>query len=126
MIKNFFDISKWNKEGERSEFLKETAEERSDKKISCAFGKSLKELREYKGVTQIELAELLDIPFQTLSTYERGRNNPSMTQALKIARYFHLTIEDFVDCGLEEYSENTDIIARYKKILEEKTETKKQ
>ena len=92
----------------------------SDEEILLAFGTSLKKLREYKNLTQVGLAEVLDIPFQTLSTYERGRNTPSMTQALKIVRYFYLTIEDFIECGLKEIEEgDSDLTERYERALKE-------
>lgn len=94
-------------------------------KIAEAFGKSLKILREYKSLPQVRVAEMVDIPFQTLSTYERGRNTPSMTQALKIAGYFHLTIEDFVECGLNEVNGDAEIVERYKKALKKGNTIKK-
>ena len=54
----------------------------------------LEELRKERGVTQEELAALLEVPRQTISSLEKGRYNPSIQLAFKIARYFGLRIED--------------------------------
>ena len=54
----------------------------------------LEELRKERGVTQQELAALLEVSRQTISSLEKGRYNPSIQLAFKIARYFGLRIED--------------------------------
>ena len=74
--------------------------ELSDENIKKAFGKSLKELRSHLGITQILLEEATQIPRQSLSVYERGEILPTISQAYKIARYFKLSIEDFIIYGL--------------------------
>lgn len=54
----------------------------------------LEELRKEREVTQEELAALLEVSRQTISSLEKGRYNPSIQLAFKIARYFGLRIED--------------------------------
>ena len=54
----------------------------------------LEELRKARGIKQEELAEALEVSRQTIGSLERGRYNPSILLAFKIARYFDLTIED--------------------------------
>ena len=54
----------------------------------------LEELRKARGVTREDLAALLDVSRQTISSLEKGRYNPSILLAFKIARYFGLSIED--------------------------------
>lgn len=54
----------------------------------------LEELRKERGVTQEELAALLEVSRQTISSLEKGRYNPSILLAFKIARYFGQSIED--------------------------------
>ena len=54
----------------------------------------LEELRKERGVTQEELAAALEVSRQTISSLEKGRYNPSIQLAFKIARYFGLRIED--------------------------------
>ncbi|WP_297565707.1 helix-turn-helix transcriptional regulator [uncultured Faecalibaculum sp.] len=54
----------------------------------------LEELRRQHDITQEELARILEVSRQTVSSLEKGRYNPSIQLAFKIARYFHMTIEE--------------------------------
>lgn len=54
----------------------------------------LEELRKARNISQEELAAALEVSRQTIGSLERGRHNPSILLAFKIARYFDLTIED--------------------------------
>ncbi len=54
----------------------------------------LKELREAHGISQEELASVLEVSRQTIGSLENGRYNPSILLAFRIAKYFKLTIED--------------------------------
>ena len=54
----------------------------------------LEELRKQKGIRQEELASALEVSRQTIGSLENGRYNPSILLAIKIARYFHMNIED--------------------------------
>ena len=55
---------------------------------------NLEILRKEKGLSQEDLAEILEVSRQTISSLEKGRYNPSIVLAFKIARFFGLTIED--------------------------------
>ena len=54
----------------------------------------LEELRRARGMTQEDLAEILEVSRQTISSLENGRYNPSILLAFKLARYFDCAIED--------------------------------
>lgn len=54
----------------------------------------LEALRKQRGIRQEELAAALGVSRQTISSLEKGRYNPSILLAFKIARYFDLLIED--------------------------------
>ncbi|MEE1158190.1 MAG: helix-turn-helix transcriptional regulator [Atopobiaceae bacterium] len=54
----------------------------------------IEELRKTRGVRQDELAKVLGVSRQTISSLENGRYNPSILLAYKIARYFDLSIEE--------------------------------
>ncbi len=54
----------------------------------------LEELRKQQGVSQEELATLLEVSRQTIGSLENGRYNPSIVLAFKIARYFKTSIEE--------------------------------
>mgnify|MGYP000909117332 FL=1 len=55
---------------------------------------NLEELRKEKGIRQEELATILKVSRQTISSLENGRYNPSIILAFKIAEYFDKKIED--------------------------------
>lgn len=54
----------------------------------------LEEIRKRQGIKQEELAAALEVSRQTIGSLENGRYNPSIILAFKIARYFHMKIED--------------------------------
>lgn len=54
----------------------------------------LEEIRKEREITQEELAAVLEVSRQTISSLEKGRYNPSIILAFKIARYFNMQIEE--------------------------------
>ena len=65
----------------------------------------LEEIRKQHGITQEELAVALEVSRQTIGSLEKGRYNPSIILAFKIARYFTLNIEE-IFIYEEEINEN--------------------
>ncbi|MCR5522751.1 MAG: helix-turn-helix transcriptional regulator [Clostridia bacterium] len=61
----------------------------------------IEELRSAKGIRQDELAKMLGVSRQTVSSLENGRYNPSITLAYKIARLFEMKIEEVFIFGEE-------------------------
>ena len=55
---------------------------------------NLEELRKERGIKQEELADVLKVSRQTISSLENGRYNPSIILAFKIAEYFNKKIEE--------------------------------
>lgn len=53
----------------------------------------LEEIRKQREITQEELASALEVSRQTIISLEKGRYNPSIILAFKIARYFNMQIE---------------------------------
>ena len=53
----------------------------------------LKELRAVHGWSQAHLADLLDVSRQTVNALEKGRYDPSLPLAFRLARVFDTTIE---------------------------------
>lgn len=54
----------------------------------------LEAIRKQQGLRQEELAAALAVSRQTISSLENGRYNPSLILAMKIARFFGLTVEE--------------------------------
>ena len=65
----------------------------------------LEELRKKKGISQEELGNELDVSRQTISSIEKGRYNPSIILAFKIAKYFNMLIEEIFIYDEESYDE---------------------
>ena len=57
----------------------------------------LEALRKEKGVRQEDLAQALGVSRQTVISLEKGKYNPSLSLAFKLARYFGMPIEDIFD-----------------------------
>lgn len=54
----------------------------------------IEEIRKEKGIKQEDLAKIMGVSRQTISSLETGRYNPSIFLAYKIAHYFEMTIEE--------------------------------
>ena len=54
----------------------------------------LKEYRAKRNINQSDMGKLVGVSRQTISMIERGDYSPSVTLALKIARYFNVHVED--------------------------------
>lgn len=54
----------------------------------------LEQLRKERGVRQEELAARMGVSRQTICSLEKGRYNPSILLAFKLARYFERPIEE--------------------------------
>lgn len=54
----------------------------------------MEEFRKDRGLNQEELAVALGVSRQTIISLEKGRYNPSLQLAFKIANYFGKQIED--------------------------------
>lgn len=56
-------------------------------------GKRIKELRKQKGLTQMQLADELNVEFSNVSKWELGKNDPSKELIAKMAKLFNVSIE---------------------------------
>ena len=54
----------------------------------------IEEIRKMRGIRQEELAKMLGVSRQTVSSLENGRYNPSISLAFKVARCFGMSIEE--------------------------------
>lgn len=55
---------------------------------------NLEALRKSRGISQEELANAMEVSRQTIISLEKGKYNPSIILAFKLARYFRLRIEE--------------------------------
>lgn len=66
----------------------------------------LDELRKQHAIRQEDLAQALGVSRQTVISLEKGKYNPSLALAFKLARYFGLPIEAIFDDS-DEYPDAT-------------------
>ena len=67
-----------------------------DEKILKVFGANLKKLREAKGLTTREFADIAEIAYSQVWTLESGQGDPSLTTLLAIARALEVSLDKLV------------------------------
>lgn len=60
------------------------------------FGEFLASLRREKGLTQAELAEMMNVSDKTVSHWERGESSPDLSMLLELAEAFSVTCDELV------------------------------
>lgn len=53
----------------------------------------LKEIRKEKGISQLKLALYMSTNQNTISRYESGEREPSLSDLIKIADYFSVSVD---------------------------------
>ena len=85
----------------------------------------IRRLRKSNKLTQEQLAEKLDISRSKVSSWERRKRSMTVTDAIKIAKLFHISLDNFFEIKEiteEDYIEISDRFFKSKKIdLKEKT-----
>lgn len=69
-------------------------------------GKFLKQLRNERGITQEQLAEVLGVSGRTISRWETGNNLPDLSILVQISEYYDVEIKEILNG--ERKSENMD------------------
>lgn len=75
------------------------------------FPERLKQIRQEKGMTQQEFADLLGTSKQVISRYEHGENTPKITTVVHYAKVLNVPITYFTD-----ESSETPIKIKLKKV----------
>ncbi len=65
--------------------------------IKLLFGRKIKEYRKFKKLTQIELAELVNVDDKHISCIENGKSFPSPNLILKLAEVFAVEPKDLFE-----------------------------
>ena len=66
----------------------------------------IRQLRQDREMTQLQLAELVHVSARTIISIEKGQYNPSLMLAYRIARVFGVPVEAL--CCLEENLKQED------------------
>ena len=64
------------------------------------FGKRLKELRNEKNLTQLQLAEILNVSKTTICQWETSKQEPDFDKLTAISKYFEVSTDYLL--GLED------------------------
>ena len=57
----------------------------------------IKELRKARRITQLKMALDLHMSQNTISRYENGEREPGIAELIRIADYFHVSIDSLVE-----------------------------
>lgn len=84
------------------------------KKTGCF----LKELRKEKGMTQEQLAEILNVSGRTVSRWETGSNMPDLDLLIEIADLYDLDIRELIDGERKSEKMNNETKDTLKKVAD--------
>lgn len=71
------------------------------------FGQILKQLRIAKGLTQNELAKILDVSKSNISKYEAGNVEPNLEVLIRISEYFEVPVDYLLGKNVEKASDKS-------------------
>ncbi len=90
---------------------------------------SLKGLRKRKGVSQGELAELIEVHFTQVSRYERGETKPNAEAMTKLAKALDTAVDFLMNGTADDVVKDAGLkkepISRFKEVQELETDEKK-
>lgn len=86
----------------------------TDQELAIYIGLKIKEFRDQRGLTQKELADLIEMGNTTIANYEKGFRTPKKNTLFKIANALNVTIDDLFP--ILKQSDNS-IIESIKEIL---------
>jgi transcriptional regulator with XRE-family HTH domain len=67
-----------------------------DEGLSARFAANVKQLRDARGMTQLQMAKLAGLPRATWANLESGEANPTLTVLLRVAVALQTTLEELV------------------------------
>lgn len=72
------------------------------------FGKRLKELRKAKGLTQQELADLINVTKVSICCYEKGIRTPNLETFYDLVKILNTTADELLGNDIKVVSENNE------------------
>ena len=67
--------------------------------MEISIGENIKRLRLEKGITQEQLAEILNVSNAAVSKWERGGSFPDITLLFPLADYFEISVDELMGHG---------------------------
>ncbi|HFH9929635.1 TPA: helix-turn-helix transcriptional regulator [Streptococcus suis] len=56
----------------------------------------LKELRQAKGMTRVQLSKAIDVRVRTIAPWENGESDMFLKTAIMLSTYFNVTLDEFI------------------------------
>ncbi len=56
----------------------------------------LKELRQAKGMTRVQLSKAIDVPVRTIARWENVESDMFLKTAIMLSTYFNVTLDEFI------------------------------
>lgn len=82
------------------------------------FSENLYTLRKYKGISQEQLAELVDVSRQSVSKWELGESYPTVENIFKLCNVFNCKINELINENLTDFDLLSDDIKNTEKLYE--------
>lgn len=93
------------------------------------FSDRLKELRKKKGISQAELANLIEVHFTQVSRYERGDTKPNAEAMTRLAKALDTTVDFLMNGSTDDVAQEAgldkEMISRFKAVQEFNSDDKK-
>ncbi len=88
-----------------------------DRKVPQRLSKRLRQLREARGLTQAQLAEIARKSVETISNFERGRTLPGVLTLSQLANHLGESVKDFFDFDTPMVVAKGDLVAERARLL---------
>lgn len=81
------------------------------------FGTRLKDLRKSKRLTQLELAEAVDLVKSSISAYEKGLKYPSIEVLIKLCNFFNVSSDYLLGLSDNKEIQKYDLTEEQREII---------
>lgn len=88
-------------------------------------GKTLKELRKAKGLTQEELAQKFYVTDRSVSRWETGSNLPDISVLIELADFYDVDIREIIDGEIKNIKMDEDLKDTLMKVADYESEDRK-
>jgi len=80
-------------------------------------GKKIKAIRKTRGLSQQQLADLMDVTRSTISNWECGRRSPHLNELEELAKKLNVTLQYFKESG----DDVKEMIAKASQVFNDKS-----
>ncbi len=95
------------------------------KNLGKRIGRGIKQLRLHNGYSVRELAQKLEVPYQTYKRWEDGKVLPSLYNFFKICEFFNVSPEEILMFGEKGVPEHFEALKKIEFFLANKPKTLK-